>query len=154
MKDFNFKTGTHKQILYDYLSLGKSITTRDAMIDLGIADLQGVIRDLKKEGVCIETRDQKVSTRYYKADGSPKYAYVRSYRLETIFDRNIHTSVYRTAEDQAEWDISSDVPDDVPDELPRDMERRHSEAASGSCSYLGIDKGMVSVLQDRLERNK
>ena len=150
MKDFNFKTGTHKQILYDYLLLGKSITTRDAMIDLGIADLQGVIRDLKKEGVCIETRDQKVSTRYYKADGSPKYAYVRSYRLETIFDRNIHTSVYRTAEDQAEWDISSDVPDDVIE----DMEKRHQEHHSGNCSYLGIDKGMVSVLQDRLERNK
>ena len=51
MKNFNFKTGTHKQILYDYLLLGKSITTKEAMIDLGIADLQGTIRNLKKEGV-------------------------------------------------------------------------------------------------------
>tara|TARA_Y100001963_G_C6497700_1_gene316428 strand:+ start:134 stop:589 length:456 start_codon:yes stop_codon:yes gene_type:complete len=151
MKDFNFKPGTHKQILYDYLLLGKSITTRDAMIDLGLGDLQGTIRDLKKAGVTIETHDQKVSTRYYKADGSPKYAYVRSYRLETTFDRNIHTSTFRTAEEQAEWDNFSD---EVPDELPRDMERRHSEVASGSCSYLGIDKGIVSVLQDRLDRSK
>ena len=150
MKDFNFKTGTHKQILYDYLSLGKSITTKDAIIDLGIADLQGVIRDLKKAGVTIETHDQKVSTRYYKADGSPKYAYVRSYRLETVFDRNIHTSVYRTAEEQAEWDLSSDVPDDV----IQDMKKRHQEHHSGNCSYLGINKGMVSVLQDRLDRSK
>ena len=151
MKNFNFKTGTHKQILYDYLLLGKSITTRTAMIDLGIADLQGVIRDLKKAGVTIETHDQKVSTRYYKADGSPKYAYVRSYKLETIFERNVHTSTFRTAEEQAEWDNWSD---DVPDELSRDMEKRHSESHSGNCSYLGIDKGIVSVLQDRLDRSK
>ena len=58
MKNFNFKTGTHKQILYDYLLLGKSITTKEAMIDLGIGDLQGVIRNLKKEGVAIETKDK------------------------------------------------------------------------------------------------
>ena len=46
----NFKQGTQKQILYDYLQTGKTITTRSAIIDLGIADLQSVIRDLKKEG--------------------------------------------------------------------------------------------------------
>lgn len=39
MKNFNFKEGTQKQILYDYLLTGKSITTKGAMIDLGIADL-------------------------------------------------------------------------------------------------------------------
>jgi hypothetical protein len=151
MKNFNFKTGTHKQILYDYLSLGKSITTKEAMIDLGVGDLQGVIRDLKKEGVTIETKDIKVSTRYYKADGSPKYAYVRSYKLETIFDRNVHTSTFRTAEEQAEWDNWSD---EVPDDVINDMEKRHSEQHSGNCSTLGINKGMVSILQDRLDRSK
>jgi len=41
----NFKFGTHKQIVFDYLNQGKKITTRTAMIDLGIGDLQGVIRD-------------------------------------------------------------------------------------------------------------
>ena len=97
------------------------------------------------------SHDHNVSTRYYKADGSPKYAYVRSYKLETMFDRNIHTSTFRTAEEQAEWDNWSD---DVPDDVINDMEKRHSEHHSGNCSTLGINKGMVSVLQDRLDRSK
>ena len=92
MKNFNFKQGTQKQVLYDYLLTGKSITTKKgAMIDLGIADLQGCIRNLKEAGVLIETIDQKVHTRYTKKDGSPKYAYVREYKLETIFESNTHT---------------------------------------------------------------
>jgi len=72
-----FKQGTQKQVLYDYLLAGKSITTKGAMIDLGIADLQGCIRNLKEAGVPIETIDQKVRTRYTKKDGSPKYASIR-----------------------------------------------------------------------------
>jgi len=79
--NYNFKWGTHKQVLYDYLSTGKKITTKDAMIDLGIGDLQGTIRDLKEAGVPIETEDIKVPTRYHKNDGSIKFAYVREYRL-------------------------------------------------------------------------
>ena len=50
--NYNFKWGTHKQVLYDYLSTGKKITTKDAMIDLGIGDLQGTIRDYVKIYKC------------------------------------------------------------------------------------------------------
>ena len=62
----NFKWGTHKQIVFDYLSKGKTITTRTAMIDLGIGDLQGTIRDLKESGVSIKSKYISVPTRYGK----------------------------------------------------------------------------------------
>ncbi len=62
----NFKWGTHKQIVFDYLSKGKTITTRTAMIDLGIGDLQGTIRDLKESGVSIKSKYICVPTRYGK----------------------------------------------------------------------------------------
>jgi hypothetical protein len=75
------KPNTHKARLYNYLQ-SNSITTKDAIIHLGIADLQGTIRDLKEIGIEIVTRDIKVPTRYAKLDGSIKYAYVREYSLK------------------------------------------------------------------------
>jgi len=72
---YKFKFGTHKQIVYDYLLKGNKITTRDAMIDLGIGDLQGTIRDLKQEGVSIESKYISVPTRY------GKNATVKEYKL-------------------------------------------------------------------------
>jgi|TARA_R110002167_G_scaffold258400_1_gene464990 hypothetical protein len=75
------KPNTHKARLYNYLQ-SNSITTKDAIIHLGIADLQGTIRDLKEIGIEIVTRDIKVPTRYSKLDGSTKYAYVREYSLK------------------------------------------------------------------------
>ena len=148
-----FTEGTQKQVLYDYLLLGKAITTKKAMIDLGIADLQSVIRDLKKAGVFIDTRDIKVHTRYTKKDGTPKYAYVREYKLEKIAEANVHTSTYRTAEEQVEkeqWEGENPFTD----EMGRDMDKRHQESHSGNCSYLNTNKGMVSTLQERLDRIK
>tara|TARA_B100001094_G_scaffold7119_1_gene6355 strand:+ start:4651 stop:4878 length:228 start_codon:yes stop_codon:yes gene_type:complete len=71
----NFKFGTHKQILFDYLRQGNKITTRDAMLDLGIGDLQGVIRDLKEAGVGIKDKYISVPTRY------GKNATVKEYKL-------------------------------------------------------------------------
>jgi hypothetical protein len=71
----NFKWGTHKQIVYDYLNQGKTLTTRTAMIDLGIGDLQGTIRDLKESGVPIDSKYISVPTRY------GKNATVKEYRL-------------------------------------------------------------------------
>ena len=44
----------------------KTITTRTAMIDLGIGDLQGTIRDLKEAGVSIKDKYISVPTRYGK----------------------------------------------------------------------------------------
>ena len=73
------KWGTHKQIVYDYLLKGNKITTRDAMIDLGIADLQGTIRDLKKAGVQIKDKYISVPTRYGKT------ATVKEYCLASLF---------------------------------------------------------------------
>ena len=73
----NFKWGTHKQIVFDYLRKGNKITTRTAMIDLGIGDLQGTIRDLKESGVAIESKYISVPTRY------GKNATVKEYKLSS-----------------------------------------------------------------------
>ena len=91
-----FKAGTHKQIVYDYLRTQGNLTTRKAMIECGIMDLQGVIRDLRKEGLDIATEYIKVQTRYTKSNGELKYANVKEYSLK-IYD-------YKTAEEYAEWD--------------------------------------------------
>ena len=56
------KQGTQKHRLYSYLSAGNKISTFNAMFDLGIADLQGVIRNLKKEG--IQSKYKQVQTRF------------------------------------------------------------------------------------------
>jgi|TARA_R110000823_G_scaffold252751_3_gene375308 hypothetical protein len=71
----NFKLGTHKQIVFDYLNKGNKITTRTAMINLGIGDLQGTIRDLKESGVPIHSKYISVPTRY------GKNATVKEYKL-------------------------------------------------------------------------
>ncbi len=71
----NFKLGTHKQIVYDYLNKGNKITTRTAMLDLGIGDLQGTIRDLKESGIQIHSKYVSVPTRY------GKNATVKEYKL-------------------------------------------------------------------------
>jgi|TARA_R110000765_G_C18445625_1_gene547684 hypothetical protein len=73
----NFKLGTHKQIVFDYLNKGNKITTRTAMINLGIGDLQGTIRDLKESGVPIHSKYISVPTRY------GKNATVKEYKLLT-----------------------------------------------------------------------
>ena len=90
------KAGTHKQLVYDYLRTMGNLTTRKAMIELGIMDLQGVIRDLRKEDIDIATEYIKVETRYTKKNGVMKYAHVKEYSLK-VYD-------YKTAEEYAEWD--------------------------------------------------
>ncbi len=75
----NLKWGTQKQIVFDYLMKGNKITSRTVMIDLGIGDLQGVIRDLKKAGVQIKDKYISVPTRY------GKNATVKEYCLASLF---------------------------------------------------------------------
>ena len=75
---FNFKKGTQKERLYNHLKSGYSVSTFNAMYYHGIADLQGVIRDLKKSGVPIRSKYRKVKTRF---NG---YATVKSYFLLTF----------------------------------------------------------------------
>ena len=69
------KQGTQKYRLYNYLKGGNKISTFNAMYLHGIADLQGVIRDLKKEGVEINSEYKQVQTRF---GGT---ATVKEYRL-------------------------------------------------------------------------
>ena len=69
------KQGTQKHRLYNYLKDGNKISTFNAMYLHGIADLQGVIRDLKKEGVEINSEYKQVQTRF---GGT---ATVKEYRL-------------------------------------------------------------------------
>ena len=69
------KQGTQKHRLYNYLKEGNKISTFNAMYDLGIADLQGVIRDIKKEGIEINSEYKQVQTRF---GGT---ATVKEYRL-------------------------------------------------------------------------
>ena len=70
------KKGTQKHTLYNYLKEGKPISTFNAMYDLGIAHLQSTIRDLKKEGVNIQSKYITVNTRYGNT------ATVKSYWIE------------------------------------------------------------------------
>ena len=87
MKQYNIKPNTQKGILYQYLLGGKTITSLDAaklIRDLGILDLQSVIRDLKKAGVPIKTTTLEVPTRRVNSDGSVKMAYVAQYRLGAV----------------------------------------------------------------------
>ena len=151
MNNFNFKWGTHKQILYDYLNAGNTITTRDAMIDLGIGDLQGVIRDLKKEGVYIETTDKKVPTRYSKKDGSTKYAHIKEYALSKV-GCNVNTYNLKTDEEQKDWQEFLKTP--IPQKGIEDMKNRHQETHSGTWSGSGIDAGTVSTLREKIERTR
>ena len=142
-----FKIGTQKQILHDYLQTGKAITTKTAINELGIADVQGCIRDLKKAGVNIQTINRKVNTRYTKADGSPKYAYIKEYKLG-IDDSEIWT--VRTAEEQAEWeDFCENTP--IQESTKNYIKSKHRHTVKGNDIY---DDRDVSTLQDWLHKNR
>ena len=47
---------TQQQMVINYLKRFKSITARDAVYDLGIIDLAGVIRNLRDSGIKIKDR--------------------------------------------------------------------------------------------------
>jgi len=70
------KKGTQKSRLYTYLKAGNTISTFNAMYDLGIADLQGVIRQIKEMGIDVQSKYITVNTRY----GST--ANIKSYWIE------------------------------------------------------------------------
>ena len=144
-----FKKGTQKQILYDYLLTGKSITTKTAITELGFADLQGVIRNLKNAGISIRTVNKKVSTRYTKADGSPKYAYVKEYSLGQQED-DCEIWTFRTAEEQAEWeDFCENTP--IQESTKNYLKSKHRHTVKGT--RIDDDRD-VSTLQDWLHKNR
>lgn len=72
---------THKTRLLDYLKKYGSITSLEAIRDLGNTRLSATIYVLKDEGHNIETEDTKVATRWTNKDGSRKTTTVAKYTL-------------------------------------------------------------------------
>ena len=69
----------HKTSLLDYLKKYGSITSVEAIRDLGNTRLSATIFVLKDEGHNIETEDTKVATRWTNKDGSRKTTTVAKY---------------------------------------------------------------------------
>ena len=72
---------THKTRLLDYLKKYGSITSLEAIRDLGNTRLSATIYVLKDEGHSIETEATKVATRWTNKDGSRKTTTVAKYIL-------------------------------------------------------------------------
>ena len=72
---------THKTRLLDYLKNYGSITSLEAIRDLGNTRLSATIYVLKDEGYNIETTSQEVQTRWTNEDGSRKTTTVAKYTL-------------------------------------------------------------------------
>jgi len=70
---------THKTRLLDYLKKYGSITSLEAIRDLGNTRLSATIYVLKDEGHNIETEDARVATRWTNKDGSRKTTTVAKY---------------------------------------------------------------------------
>lgn len=72
---------THKSRLLQYLKDYKSITSLEAIRDLGNTRLSATIYTLKDEGHNIETENTQVATRWTNKDGSRKTTTVAKYTL-------------------------------------------------------------------------
>ena len=72
---------THKSRLLQYLKSYKSITSLEAIRDLGNTRLSATIYTLKDEGHNIETENTQVATRWTNKDGSRKTTTVAKYTL-------------------------------------------------------------------------
>ena len=70
---------THTTRLLEYLKVYKSITSLEAIRDLGNTRLSGYIFILKKEGYLIDTKTVQVPTRWVNSDGSKKTTSVTEY---------------------------------------------------------------------------
>tara|TARA_B100001059_G_scaffold63820_1_gene59757 strand:- start:23484 stop:23717 length:234 start_codon:yes stop_codon:yes gene_type:complete len=72
---------THKSRLLEYLKEYKSITSLEAIRDLGNTRLSASIFILKEEGHNIQTENAQVATRWTNKDGSRKQTTVAKYTL-------------------------------------------------------------------------
>jgi predicted RNA-binding protein (virulence factor B family) len=72
---------THKTRLIDYLKEFGSITSLEAIRDLGNTRLSATIYTLKKEGFNILSEDTSVPTRFKNKNGHTKYTQVSKYIL-------------------------------------------------------------------------
>mgnify|MGYP004452994503 FL=1 len=77
---------THKTRLLDYLKNYGSVTSLEAIRDLGSTRLSDTIFRLKKDGYNIDTDMVKVKTRFKKANGDSVLTEVARYSL-SITDR-------------------------------------------------------------------
>ena len=77
---------THKTRLLDYLKNYGSVTSLEAIRDLGNTRLSDTIFRLKKDGYNIDTDMVKVKTRFKKANGDSVFTEVARYSL-IITDR-------------------------------------------------------------------
>tara|TARA_R110002074_G_scaffold371284_4_gene546364 strand:- start:2888 stop:3346 length:459 start_codon:yes stop_codon:yes gene_type:complete len=150
MENLKFKDGTQKKDLYDYLMLDKTITTRDAQLNLGIMDLQGVIRDLKKAGVYICTIATKVPRRGLNKDGSKRYAYVNSYSIEKIFNSNTEKTSYLTESEKKEHKKWYNSP--VPEKNQKELISKYNTTASGHCTLTGGIDNTINNINDLINK--
>jgi hypothetical protein len=72
---------THKTRLLEYLVKYKTITSLEAIRDLGNTRLSASIFSLKKDGYIIHTSNVDVPTRWVKKDGTKKTTSVAKYEL-------------------------------------------------------------------------
>jgi len=72
---------THKSRLLKYLQEYKSITSLEAIRDLGNTRLSASIFSLKEDGIAIKTESASVPTRWTNKDGSKKMTNVAKYTL-------------------------------------------------------------------------
>lgn len=77
---------THKTRLLDYLKNYGSVTSLEAIRDLGNTRLSATIFTLRKEGYNIDSDMVKVKTRFKKANGDSVFTEVARYSL-SITDR-------------------------------------------------------------------
>ena len=75
------RSNTHYTRLLDYLKKFGSITSLDAIRDLGNTRLSASIFVLKDEGHNIQTENTQVATRWTNKDGSRKTTTVAKYTL-------------------------------------------------------------------------
>jgi hypothetical protein len=73
---------THYTRLLDYLKNYGSITSLEAIRDLGNTRLSATIFDLKRDGYIIETDTVKVPTRFTKPNGDKVFTSVAKYTLQ------------------------------------------------------------------------
>ena len=72
---------THYSRLLDYLKNYGSITSLEAIRDLGNTRLSATIFDLRKDGYIIDTTMVKVPTRFTKPNGDRVFTGVAKYTL-------------------------------------------------------------------------
>ena len=72
---------THYSRLLDYLKNYGSITSLEAIRDLGNTRLSATIFDLRKDGYIIDTTMVKVPTRFTKPNGDRVFTDVAKYTL-------------------------------------------------------------------------